>query len=119
MSEENNPFGFTPTWFALGVVTPSRLTDLLTQWDRGEDQSVEHYRWRAFQAFVQEHRPLPPETVVALYALGASDADRAMGESMMNSLVRLPECPEAILDEAASSGIKHLVRVVERRRAAI
>ena len=119
MSNEDEPFGFTPAWFALGVVTPSRLAELQTQWDRGDDRAVEHYRWRAFQAFVKERRPLAPATVAGLYALGASDPDRAMGESMMNSLIRLPECPEAILDEAGRSGIKHLVRVVERRRAAI
>jgi hypothetical protein len=119
MIPEEQPFGFTPAWFAIGVVTPSGLAELRTQWARGDDQHTEHYRWRAFQAFVREQRPLSAEMVAALYALGAGDPDRAMGESMMNALVRLPECPESVLNEAAGSGIAHLMRVVERRRAAI
>jgi len=28
------------------------------EWARGEDRNREHYRWRAFVAFLDERRPL-------------------------------------------------------------
>jgi len=104
------PFGFTAPWFALGLVTETRLAELLAEWARGEDRSTEHYRWRAFTAFLAEHRPLPPDTAVALYDLGAADDDRAMGEAMMHTIIRLPECPGSLVAIAASSGVRHLER---------
>ena len=117
MTFEDSPFEFTKAWFALGVVTPARLAALRAEWDRGEDNNPEHYRWRAFREFLIERRPLPPELVTALYQLGAEDRDQGMGGSMMDTLVRLPECPERVLVAAAGSGRRHLVRLVERRRA--
>ena len=37
-------------------------------------------------------------------------------EWAMNTIVRLPECPDIVLDAAAASGLRHLTRLVERRR---
>ncbi len=117
MSVEDSPFQLTEDWFALGVVTPERLAVMRAEWERGEDPNPEHYRWRAFCDFVASRRPLAPDLAVALYALGERDPDQAMGGSMMDTIVRLPECPEAVLDAALASGRRHLMRLVERRRA--
>ena len=119
MMSEDSPFGFTPAWFALGVITDAQLMPLRAEWARGEDQNPEHYRWRAFLGFLDTERPLTPSVASALYHLGAVDADRAMGEAMMRRIVELTECPLDVLAVAGSSGIRHLVRAVERRRAAI
>ena len=119
MTIDEPPFGFTEAWYRLGVVTPARHETLRTEWARGEDRNPEHYRWRAFLAFVAERRPLAPEMAAALYQLGAADSDRAMGEAMMHRVVELPECPANILAEAAASGIRHLAQAVERRQTAI
>lgn len=119
MNPEEPPFGFTRAWFALGVVTEERLVSLRAEWARREDQNPEHYRWRAFVRFLDEHRPLTAVVARALYELGAADLDRPMGEAMMHRIAELPECPPDVLTAAASSGLRHLVRVVERRRAAI
>ena len=117
MTPEELPFEFSPEWFALGLVTPERLAALRAEWERGEDRSPEHYRWRAFVAFLAERRPVSPELASALYELGARERDRATGEAMMHRVVDLAECPEAVLAAAAASGRRHLVRAVERRRA--
>ena len=120
MTVEDSSFGFSAAWHALGIATPARLAALRAEWDRGEDRSPEHYRWRAFEQFLrEERRPLDPEVVAALYQLGAEDADFAMGQAMMHRVVELPECPERVLVAAAASGERHLARAVERRRAAI
>lgn len=114
---DDSPFQLRDAWFTLGVVTPARLAAMRAEWERGEDRNPEHYRWGAFVAFLTERRPLDPLLAAALYALGERDPDQAMGSSMMDRLVRLPECPEEVLAAAATSGRSHLMRLVERRLA--
>ncbi|QWP75274.1 hypothetical protein J5226_16790 [Lysobacter sp. K5869] len=116
----NDPlFHFSAPWFELGVVTPAQLQGFRKEWSEGDDHSPEHYRWRAFTAFLDERRPLAPDTVAALYSLGAADVDRAMGEAMMHRLVELPECPEHVVSAAESSGVPHLTKAAARHRATI
>lgn len=119
MTTEDPPFAFSAAWFSLGLVTSEQVARYRAEWDRGEDQHPEHYRWRAFTEFVAERRPLAPEVVRALYTLGAADPDRPMGEAMMHRVLELAECPPDVLGAGAASGVRHLVRAVERRRAAI
>jgi hypothetical protein len=109
--------GFTPAWFALGVVDDVVLARQRSEWDKGEDRNAEHYRYGAFRAFLATRRPLTPELAAALFELGAADPDQSMGGAMMADVVRRPECPPAVLDAALASGHKHLARIVERRRA--
>jgi hypothetical protein len=114
---DDTPFQFTPQWYALGIVTPERLAALQAIWAQGEDRWPEHYRWRAFKEFLAERRPLPAPLATALYDLGAADADRAMGESMMHKIASLPECPLDVLERARASGRKHLVKAATRESA--
>lgn len=108
--------GFTPAWYALGVVTDEFLVRAWARWEAGEDPNTEHYRWWAFGEFLAARRPLLPDLAAALYELGAADPDSGMGGSMMAAIVHLPECPPAVLDAAAASGQRHLVRAVARHR---
>jgi hypothetical protein len=95
MTFEESPFQFTEAWFKLGVVTPARLAALRAEWARAEERTRSTIAGVRSREFPAEQRPLPPELAVALYELGAQDRDQAMGSSMMDTLVRLPECPEA------------------------
>jgi hypothetical protein len=108
--------GFTPEWYTLGIVDDAQLVRLRAEWDKGEDENAEHYRYRAFSDFVLAHEPLSPDLAVALYELGSRDADVGMGGAIMAHIVYRPECPEAVLEAAATSGRRHLVRSVARRR---
>jgi hypothetical protein len=114
---DDSAFQLSDAWFTLGVVTRERLATMRAEWERGEDRNAEHYRWSAFVAFLAERRPLDPRLATALYELGERDPDQAMGSSMMDKIVRLPECPDEVLAAAAASGRRHLMRLVERRRA--
>jgi hypothetical protein len=109
--------GFTPMWFALGVVDDIVLTRHRAEWDKGQDDNTEHYRYWAFREFLAVRRPLAPDLAAALFELGAADPDQGMGGAMMADIAHLPECPPAVLDAAVASGRKHLVRIVERRQA--
>ena len=108
--------GFTPAWFTLGVVSDAVLMRLRAEWDKGEDDNTEHYRYWAFREFLAAHQPLTPELAAALFDLGAADPDQGMGGSIMANIVCLRECPQSVLDAALSSGRKHLIRLVEKRQ---
>jgi hypothetical protein len=108
--------GFTQAWFALGVVDETVLARLRFEWDKGEDDNTEHYRYAAFRSFLAARQPLAPELAVALFDLGATDPDQLMGGAIMHDIAYLAECPPEVLDAAVASGRKHLLRIVERRR---
>lgn len=109
-----SPFGFTPGWFELGIVTAPVLAGLQAVWDRGEDDNTEHYRYRAFMEFLATQHPLAPELVVALWELAETDTD--LRWVIRTELVRLPECPQSLLEAALASGLKHLARIIARRK---
>ena len=118
MNPSNNPllpFGLTAPWFALGIVNPELLERMREEWERGHDDNPEHYRWWAFREFVVNHGELTEELAAALYELGDNDADRSMGGAMMAEIVRRPECPGQVIQQALSSGRKHLVRLAQHR----
>jgi hypothetical protein len=116
VSEFGTLLGFTPAWYALGVVDEAFLKRARERWETGEDDNTEHYRYWAFGEFVAARRPLSPELAIALYRLGEADEEPGMGGSMMAAIVWSPQCPEAVLDMAAASGQRHLIRAAERRR---
>ena len=108
--------GFTPEWYTLGIVDDALLDRLRADWDKGDDPNTEHYRYRAFVDFVLVHEPLSPDLAVALYELGSRDADPGMGGAMMVNIIYRPDCPKSVLEAAAASGQRHLVRSAVRRR---
>jgi hypothetical protein len=110
-----NPFGFSAPWCALGIVDAEALRRLREEWDRSEDHSPEHYRYGAFKAFLARRRPLGAELAQALFELGLADPDEAMGGAMAADVLRLPECPAALLTAALTAPRKHLVRIAEER----
>jgi hypothetical protein len=107
---------FSPAWFELGVVNQEFLDWARSEWDKGEDENKEHYRYAAFCRFLENHRPLNAEIAIALYRLGHADPEPGMGSAMMVRIIFQPTCPEVVLSEAERSGERQLVRAVERRR---
>lgn len=117
VTEFARTLGYTPAWFALGVVDNSALDRQRAVWDSGEDNNTEHYRYSSFREFLTAQRPVSPDLAIALFELGATDADQVMGGSMMADIVRLSECPPEVLAAAMASGRKHLIAIVECRKA--
>jgi hypothetical protein len=117
MKSEDTPFNLSEPWFSLGIMTPERLGRLRDEWALEEDGNPEHYRWRAFREFLVERSPLQPQVAVALYQLGEQDPDYSMGGAMMDSIIRMPECPDALLEAALRSERKHLVKLASSRCA--
>ena len=106
--------GFTDEWFELGIITEDKLEEFKQQYESGEDLNSEHYRWRAFAAFVKTRESFDEQTIRRLYRLGETDADSAMGGSMMVEILSLKECPVDLLENAAINNRKFL-RVAAQR----
>ena len=111
--------GFTQRWRDLGIIDDVILAELQTVWDAGEDRHSEHYRYRVFCQFLEKHRPLNPELAIALFELGDSDPDHAMGGSIMARIIRLPERPAALVKTAMHSDREHLVKLANKRLSPI
>jgi hypothetical protein len=109
--------GFTQEWLDLGVVTETYIEEAGRRYDASDDKNAEHCRFGAFRRYLASHRPLPQFMAEALYDLGSRDPDYSMGGAIMHEIAALPECPHSILELAATSDRKHLVKLVEKRRA--
>ncbi len=116
LKDYKNLLGFTEQWFSLGILTENGLQNYGTTYETSADKNTEHYRYGAFRWYLKEHRPLSEAIAEALYELGASDPDSAMGEAIMADIVELPECPDSVSAKALFSGRKHLIRITNRRR---
>src|SRR5262249_44491842 len=64
--------------------------------------------------FFARNDPLVPELAVALWELAESDPD--LRWVIRTEIVRRPECPEPLVEAARASGLKHLARIIDRRR---
>jgi hypothetical protein len=106
---------YSDEWRALGVVTTAEMAEDAAQLSIGEDPHPEHYRWRRFLKFVHAHPAIDPMLASSLYALGESDADSALGESMMALVLRRSDCPLEIHEKAMTSMSDHLRRIASAR----
>lgn len=116
MTEDNilSSLGFNSKWVEIGILTPEVTAELLSEYNKGEDPYPEHYRWRAFQKFVQTNEELPPDVLRSLYILGLNDPDKGMGESIMFAIIEKTDCPRDLLIEASNSDRKSISKLATK-----
>jgi len=108
---------FSQEWLDLGIIDSEKLHRIESEWNASDDNNTEHYRWRAFLAFMQSQAFLDPIIAKRLYELGASDPDSTMGGSMMASVLRRKDCPVELLHVAAKSEEKFLSKIAAEKLA--
>ena len=106
--------GFTPAWFAAGVVTEEVVADFVRIAATHSPRPSRAWRWAAFRDFVEERDGLTPTECRAIYTLGAGEADVALGTAIMCAVLYQRGCPAELLREAARSD-----RAAIQRAAAI
>lgn len=114
-ADEHLPLDYTPDWIALGIVTIADIHRDQVESASGDDPHPEHYRYRAFSRFLAARQSLPSALAHQLFALGATDADRAMGGSIMADVLRHRDCPLDLLHSALTSDRAHLQRIAAQR----
>jgi hypothetical protein len=116
MNKIDDPLGFSDQWRVLGLITESQYQEHLCEFQKGVDNHPEHYRWRAFCDFIKRQNLMSNELLWQLYRIGEADPDYSMGGSIMAEIVRRPECPMDLLQEAEKkSGREYLQRIASAR----
>ncbi|HKQ05774.1 MAG TPA: hypothetical protein VJ464_11625 [Blastocatellia bacterium] len=103
-------FQFSKKWSELGIITPDVLKELEREYAKGEDPYPEHYRWRAFQSFMQRNANFDDNIAKALYKLGEDDLDSSLGGAIMVAILKRKDCPLDLLEEAAHSTKRFLAK---------
>ena len=107
--------GFTPEWFQLGVVNAESVLRYEREWQESEDHNPEHYRYRAFREYLNKACPLSDVQCAQMLELGEADPDLSLGLAIMADILKLPDCPQSILQDALSREHGHLVKIAKRR----
>jgi hypothetical protein len=97
----DDELGFSPTWFAAGVVTAESAADFARYAAADPARPPRSWRWAAFRDFVEEHTPLTAGQCEAVYRLGEAEPDAHLGTAIMAHAVYEPACPAGLLREAA------------------
>jgi hypothetical protein len=102
---------FTDEWFELGLITEDKLAEFKQQYESGKDPNPEHYRWRAFDKYLDIYRSFDEATIRQLYQLAEKDPDSGAGEAMMGRVMGLPGCPMDLIQKAANGERKYARKV--------
>jgi hypothetical protein len=85
-------------------ITNDNFPAIKQKYLEGEDRCTEHYRWGAFNVFMQQNSKIDRESFSLLYDLGETDPDRMMGRSMLFDIVKHSDCPIELIDRAINEG---------------
>jgi hypothetical protein len=109
-------FDFDEKWFDLGFVSSEKLYELWADFQTGEDDNKEHYRWRAFTNYLETNNEIGENNLKELYRLGENDTDdRGMGMSMRITILKRKDCPAELVDKALNSNEQALVKAAKRK----
>lgn len=98
---------FTKAWFRLGVIDEETLRITVTHYRESDDPHDEHWRYRAFRSFLEQHPTLTAEQCEGLFDLGATDPDFSMGQAIMRAVLGRKECPQSLPARAATCPRRH------------
>ena len=107
---------FSRPWIDADVVTADVLRGLEIECAVIDDPSPEHFRWKVFHRFLSRQDPLSDACADDLYRLGGFEEDSRMGVAMMGAVLRHPQCPRALLDEALQSDNPQLQEQARRQQ---
>lgn len=80
--------GYSQLWLDSGVLTGESLEIQINELDLGEDDNTEHYRYRTFSKYLNQHTSFDNDTLLQLLQLLQSDNDKSMAGSATVDLLR-------------------------------
>ena len=99
---------FTQRWIELGIIDTEKFAKIKQKYLKGEDTSTEHYRWWAFDDFLQKNKVISEKVFYQIYDLGKTDPDYAMGRAMRFDVIKRSDCPIELIDLATKDKDKAL-----------
>ena len=109
--------GFTPVWFAAGVVTPDSAADFARLAAARPGLRPRFWRWAAVRDFAEEQGPLTPDQCRAVYQLGRDEPDEMLGVAIRCLVLYQSKCPPDVVAAARVDAQPAVRRAAERWRA--
>jgi hypothetical protein len=107
--------GFSPAWFAAGVVNAEAAADFARLAAADPAKPPRFWRWAAVRDFVEERAPLSADECRAAYRLGRAEPDANLGTAIMATAVYQPACPADVLADAATCNRPAVRRAAAKR----
>ncbi|MDQ3706356.1 MAG: hypothetical protein M3437_14300 [Chloroflexota bacterium] len=89
--------GYSPMWLEYGLIDEELLRQQSNQFDASHDKHTEHYRYKAFQSFLDRRAILDDVSLDMYIHLAQLDEDPTMRQSALILLVRYPHLTETQL----------------------
>jgi hypothetical protein len=93
---------FSESWYTLGIMDDEKLASAVKSFRCSEDLNDEHWRYGAYASFMQQHPLLTSKECAGLFDIGENDPDFVMGQQIILGVLRRPECPQALRDQAVT-----------------
>jgi hypothetical protein len=103
--------GFTPAWFAAGVLTPEALADFVRIAAAHPGRPAPAWRWAALRDFIEERGQLTVDECRAIYQLGLVEPDAALGTAIRCCVLYQAACPADVVRQASGSDCAAVRRV--------
>lgn len=78
--------GYTEKWFDYNFLNEETLLSQITEFEKGDEQSTEHYRYASFQNWLEAKESLTNEEIENYIELALNDEDERMGGSAIKAL---------------------------------
>jgi hypothetical protein len=90
---------YSPAWLEYGLLDEASLREQWRQYAASGDQNTEHYRYRAFVAFLAKSGALDDTQIDRYIELAQTDGDQGMAQSALLHLIHLPGLSDGQLDQ--------------------
>lgn len=80
--------GYSRKWIDNGILTETLLKQQLQEFNSGEDDNTEHYRFRTLTAFLQSITFKKERTLEGILEILEDDSDQSMASSVFMSLLK-------------------------------
>lgn len=116
-------FAFPSGWMEHGLVTEEFLREQHAFWETGVDPCLEHYRYRAFCAWIQSRSSITDEELEAWISVALADPDQTTSNAIIGRLLQWEALSKAQEERLASHartlhdvGLKRLADRVQLMR---
>ena len=95
--------GYSRKWIDNGILTETLLKKQLQEFNSGEDDNTEHYRFRTLIAFLQSITFKKERTLEVILEILEEDSDQSMASSVFISLLKNEELTNKQFEMVADS----------------
>lgn len=93
--------GYTPEWVASGILSLGQLEEQLQFYDSGEDDNLEHYRYKTLHHYIKNHVHISDQDLNQVLSFIQSEPDKSMAASVAIFLLKKEGLTERQFDRVS------------------